>query len=180
MCFHKLQWFISSQIESRTIQEAIKQEAKKLVPTSSGEKTLYGYSEKEFLLPGQVYGSNFPPNHPPGCFEIPDGFVTPIRSTPHRNLTSSPCGSEDFKSGSARPSRVSRRQLRGPFGQMLMEEMAKTEVKLGAGAAETEVQPPDLLTMTSVMTVVTSTAPVISHQRTRFVTYHLCFDKILP
>lgn len=160
-------------MESRTIQEAIKQEAKKLVPTSSSDKTLYGYSEKEFLLPGQVYGSNFPPNHPPGCFEIPDGFVTPIRSTPHRNLTSSPCGSEDFKSGSARPSRVSRRQLRGPFGQMLMEEMAKTEVKLGSGTVEAEVQPPDLLTMTSAMTAATSTAPAISHQRTRFATKSL-------
>ena len=158
-------------MESRTIQEAIKQEAKKLVPASSSDKTLYGYSEKEFLLPGQVYGSNFPPGHPPGCFEIPEGFVTPSRATPHRNLTSSPCGSEDFKSGSARPNRVSRRQLRGPFGQMLMEEMAKTEVKLEAGTVETEAQPPDLLTMTSAMTSATSTAPAISHQRTRFTSF---------
>ena len=63
---------------------------------------------------------------------------------------------------------MSRRQLRGPFGQMLMEEMAKTEVKLEAGTVETEAQPPDLLTMTSAMTSATSTAPAISHQRTRF------------
>ena len=41
-------------MESRTIQEAIKQEAKKLVPASSSDKTLYGYSEKEFLLPGRA------------------------------------------------------------------------------------------------------------------------------
>ena len=72
---------ISSLIETRTIQEAIKQEAKKLVPASAGEKPLYGYSQApEFLLPGQVYGSNFPPHAPQGCFVMPDGFVTPIRS----------------------------------------------------------------------------------------------------
>ena len=88
-----------------------------------------------------------------------------------------------------------RHQLRGPFGQMLMEEMAKTEAaKLeldchDTGESDTDTghhhqqqqyhqpqqqqqqqqQPLDLLTSCSAaLNVVTTSAPsVISHQRTR-------------
>lgn len=118
--------------DTRTIEDAIKNEAKKLVPGQpSGQKGLYALSEKEFLLPSKVYGSNFP-NRGSGCFEMPDGFVTPLRVTPHRNLASSPPVLEDGKNGSqptgSRIARLPRRhQLRGPFGQMLMEEMAKSD-----------------------------------------------------
>ena len=92
---------------------------------------------------------------------------------------------------------MSRRQLRGPFGQMLMEEMAKTEAaKLeldchDTGESDTDTghhqqqqqqyhqpqqqqqqqqqQPLDLLTSCSAaLNVTTTSAPsVISHQRTR-------------
>ena len=80
---------MSSIEETRTIQEAIKQEAKKFAPTTSkNQKALYvgeqEFSEKEFLLPGKVYGSNFQ-KPAQSCYEIPDGFVTPLRSTPHRH-----------------------------------------------------------------------------------------------
>ena len=86
--------------DTRTIQDAIKNEAKKLVPGQiSGQKGLYALSEKEFLLPSKVYGTNFP-NRGSGCFEMPDGFVTPLRVTPHRNLASSPPVLEDGKSRS--------------------------------------------------------------------------------
>ena len=81
------------------------------------------------MLPGKVYGNNFK-KHNPNCYQIPDGFVTPLRQTPHRNLTSSPPGSADGKNPVrlAAPGRLSRRhQLRGPFGQLLMDEMAKSE-----------------------------------------------------
>ena len=60
-----------------------------------------------------------------------------------------------------------RHQLRGPFGQMLMEEMAKTEVKMEAES--TDPQPPDVLAVTSAVTPDTSAAPTISHQRTRYI-----------
>ena len=90
---------------------------------------------------------------------------------------------------------MSRRQLRGPFGQMLMEEMAKTEAaKLeldchDTGESDTDTghhqqqqqyhqpqqqqqqQPLDLLTSCSAaLNVATTSAPsVISHQRTRYI-----------
>ena len=48
---------------------------------------------------------------------------------------------------------------------MLMEEMAKTEVKMEAES--TDPQPPDVLAVTSAVTPDTSAAPTISHQRTR-------------
>ena len=83
--------------DTPTIQDAIKNEAKKLVPNQqANQKGVYPLSEKEFLLPGQVYGSNFP-QHSPGCYQMPDGFVTPLRVTPHRNLASSPPVLEDGK-----------------------------------------------------------------------------------
>ena len=89
--------------DTRTIQDAIKHEAKRLGPgPPAAQKELYGLSEKEFLLPGKVYGSNFP-NRSSGCFEMPDGFVTPLRVTPHRNLASSPPVMEDGKVASQQP-----------------------------------------------------------------------------
>ena len=89
--FSKKYTFIFSFVsvaETRTIQEAIKMEAKKLAPVTnnntSSQKSLY----KEFLLPGQVYQATAtfqPPKlEPPPHFAIPDGFVTPCRATPHR------------------------------------------------------------------------------------------------
>ena len=90
---------INSLEDTNTIQDAIKNEVKKLVPTQSiGKKGLYALTEKEFLLPGKVYGSNFP-NRGSGCFEMPEGFVTPLRVTPHRNLASSPPVLEEGKTG---------------------------------------------------------------------------------
>ena len=50
---------------------------------------------------------------------------------------------------------------------MLMEEMAKTEVKMEAES--TDPQPPDVLAVTSAVTPDTSAAPTISHQRTRYI-----------
>ena len=118
---------------------------KKLDPSSANQENIYHFSEKEFLLPGKVYGSNFK-KHSQDCYQIPDGFVTPLRVTPHRsvevslspaesfhcptrNLTSSPPAEDGGKRDPARMTqgRQSRRQLRGPFGQLLMDEMAKSE-----------------------------------------------------
>ena len=53
---------------------------------------------------------------------------------------------------------------------MLMEEMAKTEVKMEAES--TDPQPPDVLAVTSAVTPDTSAAPTISHQRTRYIFYN--------
>ena len=50
---------------------------------------------------------------------------------------------------------------------MLMEEMAKTEVKMEAES--TDPQTPDVLAVTSAVTPDTSAAPTISHQRTRYI-----------
>ena len=66
-----------------TIQEAIKQEAKKLGPGSANQDQLYRFSDKDFMLPGKVYGCTFN-KHNQDCYQIPDGFVTPLRATPHR------------------------------------------------------------------------------------------------
>merc|ERR1719209_218715 len=65
--------------------------------------------------------------------EMPDGFVTPLRVTPHRKLASSPPSESAGEKGSIGGNRLAkmprRHQLRGPFGQMLMEEMAKSDLK---------------------------------------------------
>ena len=47
-------------------------------------QTFYDHdeTEKDFLLPGRVYGSNFQNKKQSSCFKMPDGFVTPLRSTP--------------------------------------------------------------------------------------------------
>ena len=94
------------------------------MPRGAGQKPLdsglYSLTGKEFLLPGKVYGANFPSRD----LVLPDGFVTPLRVTPHRNLTGSPPAT----AGSAACRLPRRHQLRGPFGQMLMEEMAKSEL----------------------------------------------------
>ena len=67
-----------------TIQEAIKQEAKKHYgPGSANQDQLYRFSDKDFMLPGKVYGCTFN-KHTQDCYQIPDGFVTPLRATPHR------------------------------------------------------------------------------------------------
>ena len=97
-----------------------------------------------------------------------------------------------FDNEYSRVSRVSRRQLRGPFGQLLMDEMAKTDRSKTVGDV-TDVdspdrvslnespnldqicsQPLDLLGLSTMsnMPTITSTAgsdmmPVISHQRTK-------------
>ena len=169
-------YFVRRIVETRTIQEAIKQEAKKLVPQTSGPNQSMGrypgMKEKEFLMPGKVYGTNFTPiiTPPPQCFRIPDGFVTPLRSTPHRNLTNTPvsetsqmrAGASAASRTSARMSRVSR-QLRGPFGQMLMEEMAKSGAIQDPSEMFLDQQPPDLLGDTQEA----GQGPVIFHQRTR-------------
>ena len=73
-----------------TIQEAIKQEAKKLGPGSANQDQLYRFSDKDFMLPGKVYGCTFN-KHSQDCYQIPDGFVTPLRATPHRLVDWSQC-----------------------------------------------------------------------------------------
>ena len=96
------------------------------------------------------------------CFQVPDGFVTPLRSTPHRHLTTTPVSeAAQIRSGasaaartSSRMSRVSR-QLRGPFGQMLMEEMAKSDKAKDQDHLQPSYQEDQ------------SPPTVISHQRTR-------------
>ena len=103
------------------------------------------------MLPGKVYGCTFN-KHSQDCYQIPDGFVTPLRATPHRNLTASPPAEGEGKRDHPVRPRLSRRhQLRGPFGQLLMDEMAKSEKVKSEPEEEAEAAAPS----------------IISHQRTR-------------
>ena len=167
---------MEDEAATNTIQEAIKQEAKKFAPNSANQDNMYRFSEKEFMLPGKVYGSNFN-KHKSDCYQIPDGFVTPLRATPHRlvelelclsqnshcltrNLTASPPAEGEGKREPARLPRLSRRhQLRGPFGQLLMDEMAKSESR--KPEEETDPEP-----------------AIISHQRTRSSPSQIEFSQI--
>merc|ERR1719354_1207900 len=89
-------------------------------------------------------------DHESKGFKLPEGFVTPVRSTPIRN------------SNNQLSKRISTRQaLRGPFGELLMEEMAKP-------SSLKSIQPAQLPALVSVgsaalCTVTTYTSEVPSH-----------------